>query len=247
VTLTTEKPTSFSYMPKRTKIFADGADLDGIRTASANPLVKGFTTNPTLMRKAGIADYEKFAKEVLSEVTALPISFEVFSDEFHEMERQARLIASWGSNVFVKIPVTNTEGQPTTELVKRLSLEGIQLNVTALLTTQQVREVCSALTPHVPVFVSLFAGRIADAGQDPVASVVDALSILGAHPGSELIWASPREIYNLIQADELGCHVITLTNELIGKMSNLGRDLADYSLDTVQMFRRDAIAAGYRL
>jgi transaldolase len=236
-----------TYRPRTTKVFADGADLAGIRAMCQHPLVQGFTTNPTLMRKAGVEDYERFAKEVLNEITKLPISFEVFSDEFDEMERQARLMASWAPNVFVKIPVTDTAGRSTSSVVRNLSSEGIQLNVTALLTTSQVEDVCAAITPGVASFVSLFAGRIADAGHDPIAAVAAALDVLKSHPGVELIWASPREIYNLVQADELGCHVITLTNDLIDKASNLGRGLDEYSLATVKMFRTDALAAGYRV
>jgi transaldolase len=231
----------------RIKIFADGADLDAMLELAADPLVKGFTTNPTLMRRAGIADYESFARRILEKITAAPISFEVFADEFDEMERQARLIASWGSNVYVKIPVTNTRGEPATEIIKRLAGEGVSLNVTALLTLEQVRAVSDALAGGAPAFISVFAGRIADTGFDPVPLMREALAVMAPNPTQELIWASPREVLNVVQADAIGCHVITITDDLLRKLDLLGRDLADYSLDTVRMFHTDAAAAGFTL
>ncbi len=229
------------------KVFADGADLDGIREMSRNPLIKGFTTNPTLMRKAGIEDYETFAKEVLGVVTDQPVSFEVFADEFDEMEKQARKIATWGPNVNVKIPVTNTKREFAGPLIEKLSEAGVQLNITAILTLDQVRAVGDALADGTPAIVSVFAGRIADTGQDPVPVMREALSILESKPKAELLWASPREILNLFQADHIGCHIITVTNDVLKKLSLYGKDLADYSLETVEMFFNDASSAGYKI
>ncbi len=231
----------------RVKIFADGADLPGIAALAANPLIKGFTTNPTLMRQAGVHDYERFARELLALVPDRPISLEVFSDDFHEMEKQARRIAEWGPNVFVKVPVTNTAGESSAPLVARLAAAGVQLNVTAVFTLDQTATVLAALAGGPPAFVSIFAGRIADAGVDPVPVMTRAVALIDAVPGVELIWASPREVLNIVQADEIGCHVITVTHELLGKLGVLGRDLDLFSLDTVCMFRRDALAAGYEL
>ena len=233
--------------PLKTKVFADGADLSAIKALCANPLIKGFTTNPTLMRKAGIADYEKFGREALELVGDRPISFEVFSDEFDEMEKQARKLASWGSNVYVKVPVTNTKRQPADELVRRLSQSGIKVNVTAIMTLDQVRRLADCLKGGAPSNISIFAGRIADTGIDPVPLMKEALQIVRPHASIEVIWASPRELLNVVQASDIGCHIITVTSDILGKLSLLGKDLGDYSLDTVRMFYADASAAGYRL
>lgn len=229
------------------KIFADGADLDVIARLAANPLISGFTTNPTLMRKAGVSDYAAFARDALAIVGGRPISFEVFSDEFDEMERQAYAIASWGTNVYVKVPVTNTRGEFAGELIRRLTRGGVRLNVTALLTAEQVASVADCLAPETPGFVSLFAGRIADTGRDPVPIVTRALAALAARPRAELIWASPRELLNIFQADEVGCHAITATHDLLAKLGLVGRDLDAFSLETVRMFRDDAVQAGYSI
>jgi transaldolase len=229
------------------KLFADGADKAGMLEMYANPLIQGFTTNPTLMRKAGVTDYRTFAREIVAAIPDRPISFEVFADDFEEMARQAREIATWGANVYVKIPVTNTRREPSYELVRRLSAEGMQLNVTALLTLVQVREVVDALRSGAAAYVSVFAGRIADTGRDPVPMMSAALEMLQLAPRAELIWASPRELLNVFQADAIGCHIITATNDILKKLSLVGRDLADYSLDTVQMFFDDGRKAGYKL
>lgn len=231
----------------RIKIFADGADLAGIMRLYANPLIKGFTTNPTLMRKAGVEDYESFARTVLAAVPDRPVSFEVFADEFSEMNRQARTIASWGPNVFVKIPVTNTRGEFSGSVIRELSNAGVSLNVTALLTVAQVRQVNECLAPETPAIVSVFAGRVADTGVDPVPLMREALAAMAARPKAELLWASPRELLNIFQADEIGCHVITVTHDVLAKVSLVGRDLDGYSLDTVKMFHGDAAAAGYSI
>jgi transaldolase len=231
----------------RIKVFADGADLEAMLALAANPLVKGFTTNPTLMRKAGVEDYERFAHRILEQITEVPISFEVFADEFEDMERQARLIASWGANVFVKIPVTNTRREPATATISRLSGDGVSLNVTALMTVEQVRSVSAALVGGAPAFISVFAGRIADTGRDPLPVIRESLAVMAPNPGQQLIWASPREVLNVVQADAIGCHVITIVGDLLAKLDLLGRDLDDYSLDTVRMFHDDAAAAGFRL
>ena len=229
------------------KIFADGADKAGMLEMYAKPFIKGLTTNPTLMRKAGITDYRGFAREVLAEVTQKPISFEVFSDDFDDMERQALEIASWGDNVYVKIPVTNTRQQFAGPLVNRLARRGVKVNVTALMTLTQVGEVVAALDPGVPSYVSVFAGRIADTGRDPVPLMAAAVELLKVNPLAELIWASPRELLNIFHADQVGCHVITVTNDILKKLSLLDYDLAAYSLDTVVMFHDDAKRADYRL
>lgn len=231
----------------RVKIFADGADVGGMLEMAGLPYIAGFTTNPTLMRKAGISEYESFARDVLVHIPDRPISFEVFSDEFDEMRRQALLIASWGANVYVKIPVTNTRGESTRTLVRRLAAAGVKLNVTALMTLEQVQDVVTALAPAVPAYVSLFAGRIADTGRDPVPAVREAVRILSEWPMAELIWASPRELLNVFQADQAGCHVITATNDILKKIPGIGKDLDAFSLETVRMFRDDAAAAGFRL
>lgn len=229
------------------KIFADGADRSGMMEMYANPLIKGLTTNPTLMRKAGITDYRAFAKDVLSVVKAKPLSLEVFADDFADMERQALEIASWGDNVYVKLPVTNTRGEPSSSLIKRLADKGVKLNITALMTLEQVREALSSLNNEVPSFLSVFAGRIADTGVDPVPVMSEAVNLLKSNVNAELIWASPRELLNIFQADAIGCQVITVTNEVLRKLSFVGYDLGSFSLDTVKMFRADALAAGYDL
>ena len=234
-------------MGLRIKIFADGANLEEMLQARDSGLVKGFTTNPTLMRKAGVTDYEQFARSVLREIRNMPISFEVFSDDIGEMARQARTIAAWGENVYVKIPVTNTKGQSTASIIRALSRESIRLNITALLSLGQVRDVCEALDEKTPAIVSLFAGRVADTGRDPIPIIKEALEILRARPLAELLWASPREILNLIQADETGCHIITMTNDLLKKIALLGTELEVLSLQTVKMFHDDAAASRYRL
>ena len=229
------------------KIFADGADLEGIKEMYANPLIKGFTTNPTLMRGAGVEDYKAFSLEVLKAVPDRPISLEVFADDFDEMERQALEIFSWGHNVNVKIPVTNTKGEFSGPLIERLTREGVVVNVTALLTLEQVRSVTSCLADATPAIVSVFAGRVADTGRDPVRMMAAAVEILKAKPNAELIWASPRELLNIFQADEIGCHIITATNDILKKLTLVGKDLTEYSLDTVKMFHRDASMAGYSI
>ena len=213
----------------------------------SNEAIRGFTTNPTLMRAAGIEDYESFALDVLSLVPDLPISFEVFSDDFDDMERQARKISSWGDNVYVKIPVTNTRGDDSSDLQRRLADQGVKVNVTALLTLAQVERVATNLRAGPPAYISMFAGRIADTGRDPVPIMVEALGLVRARENIELIWASPREILNLVQAREIGCHIITITHDLLKKMALLGKSLEQFSLETVQMFHRDAAAAGYSL
>jgi transaldolase len=229
------------------KIFADGADKSDILRLYANPEIKGFTTNPTLMRKAGITDYEAFAKDILLSVPDRPISFEVFSDDMDEMERQALKIAAWGANVYVKIPVTNTLGVPTYALQHRLAQQRVQLNVTALMTLDQVREVSDALEDHAPSNISVFAGRIADTGIDPLPLMAEAVSIMRRFPKQQLIWASPRELLNIFHADSVGCHIITVTADVLKKLSLVGKKLDQYSLETVKMFRDDAVAAGFAL
>ena len=231
----------------KVKLFADGADLAGMKEMYANPLIKGFTTNPTLMRKAGIQDYKAFARQVLEAIPDRPISFEVFADDFDEMARQAREIASWGKNVSVKIPVTNTKKQSAGPLIERLSKAGVALNVTALTSLDQVRSVTACLAPGTPAIISVFAGRIADTGRDPVPLMAEAVKIMRARPKAELIWASPRELLNIFQADAVGCHIITATNDILKKLALVGKDLEAYSLETVQMFHKDAQAAGYQI
>ena len=231
----------------KVKVFADGADLQGILEMYAKPWVKGFTTNPTLMRKAGISDYAAFAKQVLAAVPDRPISFEVFSDEFAEMERQALEIARWGDQVYVKIPITNTRGESSAELCRRLAGKGLKLNVTALLTLDQVRTIAEALKDGPPACVSVFAGRVADTGVDPVPLMRTALEILAPYPNIELIWASPRELLNIVQAACIGCHIITVTNDILSKLSLLGKSLDSYSLDTVKMFHKDALVSGFSI
>ena len=231
----------------RIKIFADGADEKGIAELAANPMIKGYTTNPTLMRAAGVSDYEAFAHRVLKVVTEAPISFEVFADEWDEMERQARKITTWGKNVFVKIPITNTKGESSAALTHKLACDGIRLNITGMLTVDQVRTSAESLAGGPECIISVFAGRVADTGVDPIPLMCEALEVMRPHANLELLWASPRELLNIVQADAIGCHIITVTHDLLKKLPILGRDLADYSLDTVKMFHRDALAAGFAL
>jgi len=229
----------------RIKLFADGADLEHIRKTCENPHIRGITTNPTLMRQSGVEDYRSFAQDVLEAVPELPVCFEVLADDRMEMARQARAIQSWGPNVFVKIPVTNTRGESSLPMVRSLVEDGVQVNITAVFTLDQVREAADVLAANVPGFVSIFAGRIADAGIDPVPVMTQAVEILGNLPQTELIWASPREVFNVVQADACGCHVITLTDGLMSKLALIGKDLNEFSLETVKMFYDDALAAGY--
>jgi transaldolase len=229
------------------KIFADGADKEGIVRLAADPRIAGFTTNPTLMRQAGVVDYEYFARDLLGAISQQPISFEVFSDDFADMERQALKIASWGDNVFVKIPITDTTGQSSADLIRRLTAQGIKLNVTALLTVKQVEQATAALAGGADAFISVFAGRIADAGVDPLPTMTAALDVMRPEPQLELIWASPREIFNLVQADAIGCHIITVTHDLLKRLPSIGKDLDQFSLETVRMFHDDAQTAGYVL
>jgi transaldolase len=231
----------------KVKIFADGADKNGIVEIGKNPYIKGFTTNPTLMRKAGITDYEKFSREVLELIGDRPISYEVFGDDFAEMERQARKITTWGKNVYVKVPVTNTKREKATATVERLAKDGIKLNVTALMTLEQVREVTAAVKHGPESYISVFAGRIADTGVDPLPLMTEALKIMKDAPKSELIWASPRELLNIFHADSIGCHVITVTNDILAKLKLVGKNLEDYSLETVEMFFKDGQASGFKL
>jgi transaldolase len=231
----------------KVKIFADGADIRGIIEMSKNPLIKGFTTNPTLMRKAGITNYEGFARELLKSVTDRPVSFEVFADDFPAMIRQGKKIASWGTNVNVKIPVTNTKGEFAGPVLKALSAEGVVLNVTAIMTVEQVKAVTAELDANVPAIISVFAGRIADTGIDPIPHMRMCKEVMASRPKAELLWASPREVLNIFQADKVGCDIITCTNDLIAKLSLTGKDLVEYSRETVQMFYKDATAAAYSI
>jgi len=229
------------------KLFADGADLDGMLDMYNKPYIKGLTTNPTLMRKAGISDYKSFAQKVLENIKDKPVSFEVFSDDFEEMERQGLEIASWGENVYVKIPITNTKGVSTFKVIERLVKNGCKINITAIMTVEQVEEIAKALNPSIPSYVSIFAGRIADTGRDPEETIRISLEKIKHLTESELIWASPRELLNIFQAEALGCHIVTATNDLLNKLSLVGKDLLDYSLDTVKMFSNDAIMSGFTL
>ncbi len=231
----------------KVQIFADGADKASMLEVYRNPHVKGFTTNPTLMRKAGISDYEAFAKDILKAIPDRSISFEVFADDFAEMERQARRITTWGKNVSVKIPIMNTRRESAIPLVRKLSKDGIALNVTAMFTLKQVQDVVDAVKDGAPCFVSVFAGRIADTGLDPVPIMAELVKRLKAAPNTALIWASPRELLNIFQADEIGCQVITVTGDILKKLSLVGKDMDDYSLETVKMFYDDGKAAGYKL
>ena len=229
------------------KLFADGADRTAMLELYSNPLIRGFTTNPTLMRKAGVSDYQAFARDILSAIPDRPISFEVFADDFDEMERQARKIASWGPNVYVKIPVTNTAAEPALKLIECLSHTGVKVNVTAILTLGQVRDVVNALAGGSPSNVSVFAGRIADTGRDPLPLMAAAMEMIRIHEGIELIWASPRELLNVFQADSIGCHIITATSDILKKLSLVGKSLEKYSLETVEMFYSDARKSGFQL
>ncbi len=231
----------------KVKLYADGADKAGMVALAAKPHIAGFTTNPSLMRKAGVADFEGFAKEIVAAIPAKSLSFEVFSDDFPEMERQARKISAWGRNVFAKIPVTNTRRESSAPLIRRLAAEGINLNVTAMLTLDQVREVAAALQPGVAAIVSVFAGRIADTGVDPLPLMTEAARILGPHPEHELLWASTREVLNIFHAEQAGARIITVPHDILAKLGALGTPLADYSLDTVKTFSEDARKAGFTL
>jgi transaldolase len=231
----------------RVKIFADGADLAGMIALARAPYIKGFTTNPTLMRKAGVTDYRTFAREAVGAIPDRPISFEVFSDEFDEMEHQAHEIGSWGPNVYVKIPVTNTRRQPAYDLIGRLSAAAVKVNVTAVMTLDQVREIVAVLKGGAASCVSVFAGRVADTGRDPVQLMTAAVELVAVEPRTELIWASPRELLNVFQADAIGCHIITVTHDILKKLESVGRDLGEFSLETVKMFHEDARRAGYTL
>jgi len=231
----------------KVKIFADGADFDGIVKMARNPVIKGFTTNPSLMRKAGVSDYGAFARKVLAAVPDRPVSFEVFADDFASMAEQARTIAAWGPNVNVKIPVTNSKGQSAGELLRALSSDSVVLNVTAIFTLDQVRAVADALDPATPAIVSVFAGRIADAGVDPIPHMLACKRILGSRPKAQLLWASTRELLNIFHAEESGCDIITVPNEFLSKLDLVGKDLVEYSRETVQAFYRDATAAAYQI
>ncbi len=231
----------------KVKLFADGADLAGMKEMAANPLIKGFTTNPTLMRKAGITDYKAFARDVLKAIPDRPVSFEVFADDFGQMEAQALEIASWGKNVNVKIPVTNTKREFAGAVIERLSKAGVAVNVTAVMTLEQVERITERLAANTPAIISIFAGRIADTGVDPVPTMKKAVQIMKVKPKAELIWASPRELLNVFQADAVGCHIITATNDILKKLSLVGKDLGQYSLETVEMFYKDARAAGFTI
>jgi transaldolase len=227
------------------KLFADGADLAGMKQMYANPLIKGFTTNPTLMRKAGVSDYKAFAQDVLRAIPDRPVSFEVFADELDEMEAQGREIASWGRNVNVKIPVSNTKRVFCGPVIRRLSAAGVTVNVTAVFTLDQVQKIAECLAPSSAAIVSVFAGRIADTGLDPIPLMRQARAILASRPKAELLWASPREVLNVVHAEEAGCHIITATNDILAKLNLFGKDLSDYSLETVNMFYRDAAASKF--
>jgi transaldolase len=231
----------------KVKIFADGADKAGMLEMAAKPFIKGLTTNPTLMKKVGITDYKAFALDILKDIPEKPISFEVFSDDFSEMEKQANEIASWGDNVYVKIPITNTKGETAYDLIEVLANKNVKVNVTAIMTMEQVNGVVARLNPKVASYVSVFAGRIADTGRDPMPIMIAAVKALKPNPTAELIWASPRELLNIFQADEIGCQVITVTNDVLKKLELVGKDLSEYSLETVKMFYNDAKSAGFKI
>ena len=231
----------------KVKIFSDGADKEDMLDMASKTFIRGLTTNPTLMKKAGIKDYEAFAKDILSTIKEKPISFEVFSDDFDEMEKQAMKITSWADNVYVKIPVTNTKKESSKELIKRLVEKKVKLNITAIMTLDQVKTVLSVLDNKVPSIISVFAGRIADTGKDPIPLMKECLTEMKINPKSELLWASPRELLNIIQADQIGCHIITATKDIIKKLKLANYDLEDYSLDTVKMFYKDAVEAGFKI
>ena len=229
------------------KIFADGADLESIKLLNSKNFVKGFTTNPSLMKKSGIKDYKNFALDLLKYIKDKPISFEVFSDDLIEMEKQAEEIASWGKNINVKIPVTNTQKIKTTEIIKRLSNKGIQCNVTAIFTISQLKEVVESLNSTTPAILSVLAGRIADAGQDAEKIMIESIKIAKSKPHSEVLWASTREIYNIFQADKIGTHIITVPHDILGKINSLGKNLEEFSLETVRGFYKDALSAGFKI
>ncbi len=231
----------------KTKIFADGADREGILALYRQPYIKGFTTNPTLMRKAGITDYQSFARSILKEVPDRPFSFEVFADDLQEMERQAMIITTWGPNVYVKIPITNTKGESTKDLIKKLSAKGLKLNITAMMTLKQVREILSCFKGSPSSYISIFAGRVADTGCDPLGIMKETVALLKLHKNLELIWASPRELLNIFHAEEIGCHIITVTHDILKKLELVGKDLDEYSLDTVKMFYEDGRKSGFTL
>ena len=231
----------------KVKIFSDGADKKDMLDMSSKTFIKGLTTNPSLMKKAGIKDYEAFAKDILSTIKEKPISFEVFSDDFDEMEKQAMKITSWADNVYVKIPITNTKKESSNELIKRLAKKKVKLNITAIFTVDQVKTTLSALDSDVPSIISVFAGRIADTGRDPIPLMIDCLSEMKTNSKSELLWASPRELINIIQADQIGCHIITVTKDIIKKLKFINYELEDYSLDTVKAFYKDAVEANYKI
>jgi len=231
----------------KVKIFSDGADKEDMLDMASKTFIRGLTTNPTLMKKAGIKDYEAFAKDILSTIKEKPISFEVFSDDFDEMEKQAMKITSWADNVYVKIPVTNTKKESSKELIKRLVEKEVKLNITAIMTLDQVKTVLSVLDNKVPSIISVFAGRIADTGKDPIPLMKECLTEMKINPKSELLWASPRELLNIIQANQIGCHIITVTKDVIKKLKLVNYDLEDYSLDTVKMFYKDAVDAGFKI
>jgi transaldolase len=237
----------FSLKNLEVKIFADGANLDTMIEMSRKPYIQGLTTNPTLMHKAGVRNYKAFAKEVLALVNNKPISFEVFSDDFNEMIYQAQEIASWGNNVNVKIPITNTKGKESLKVIKFLSERDITVNVTAIMTISQVKAVVNSLSSTTDAFISIFAGRIADTGVNPIPIMIEALKLMKSLPNTSLIWASPRELLNVLQADSIGCHVITATTEILNKLDLIGKDLEEYSLETVRMFKHDAEASGYEV
>jgi transaldolase len=230
----------------KVKLFADGADRAGMLEMYANPLIQGFTTNPTLLRKAGVTDYEAFARDIVQAIPDRSLSFEVFTDDFSEMEKQAKHIRSWGENVYVKIPVTNSQGVSSAPLIRNLAQSGVKQNVTALTDLSQVEALTKCLAGGPPAYISVFAGRIADTGRDPVPIMAKAVEIMAPSPNIELIWASPRELFNVFQADAIGCHIITATNDILKKLSLVGKDLLTYSLETVKMFQADAEAAGYK-
>ncbi|SVC18122.1 uncharacterized protein METZ01_LOCUS270976 [marine metagenome] len=234
-------------MELKVKLFADGADKEGMLEMNANPIISGFTTNPTLMKVAGVDNYKSFAKEILTHIDDKPISFEVFSDDFDEMEKQAFEIASWAPNVNVKIPITNTKAESSIDLIKHISERGVSVNVTAMMTVDQVKSVLPGLSKGPNGYVSVFAGRIADAGKDPLPVMSEVVNILEDYQNIELIWASPRELYNVVQADSIGCHIITATNNILKKLPTLGKDLEQFSLETVKMFFDDATQAGYSI
>lgn len=229
------------------KIFADGADIESMLKAKEAGIVKGFTTNPSLMKKAGVKDYEHFAKEILSEIKELPISFEVLSDDFETMEREARRIASWAENVYIKIPITNTKGQSSVPLIKKLTRDGFKINITAILSFEQIIPLHEELTEDAIIIISIFAGRIADTGRDPIPHMKQATDLFRDRPSAEILWASPRELLNIFQAENIGCHIITVLDEILNKLHLIGKDLNEYSVETVKMFYNDSISAGYKL